>query len=221
MSHFNFWRLQGWLYDALFVLVPHRRLVEEVARTTGKHNDLILDAGCGSGRLSQWSASRVVGIDFSESMIRAARRRKRGSVFKADLNAPLPFSSHTFDYVVSLNVLYALPRPGVTLMELARVLNYGGELVVATPTTSKLTPLVVEHFKTASPWQLVISFINLPRLIAWCINLGIRGWFDNSRFTWLSEAELTEAVKAAGLKVISVEPCYAGIDIMLVARKEG
>jgi len=218
-TRLNFWWLQGWLYESLFSLTPHRKLVEEAATSLDQTAGLVLDAGCGTGRLSEWTQARVIGIDFSETMLRRARRR--GWVRKADLNARLPFENGKFAKVVSLNVLYTLPDPQKTLMELVRVLKPGGKLILATPTTQELLPLVQEHLRTSTTRQLLVSIINLPRLLAWAVNLAIRGMFEHHEFTFFEVGELFEMMQKAGLTVETVVPCYAGIDIQITARKEG
>jgi ubiquinone/menaquinone biosynthesis C-methylase UbiE len=215
----NFWELQGWLYDSLFVLTPHRQLVEETAFSLDHTMGKVLDAGCGTGRLGEWSRATIVGIDFSETMLRRARRRGQWAQ-QVDLSSRLPFDDGSFERVVSLNVLYTLPNPQETLMELARVLESGGKLILATPTTSRLTPLVVKHLQTASWKQLMISTINLPRLLAWVVNLAIRGLFEHHEFTFLEETRLIKMVQAAGLTVETVCSCYAGIDVQITARKD-
>ncbi|HUC86821.1 MAG TPA: methyltransferase domain-containing protein [Candidatus Saccharimonadales bacterium] len=214
----NFWWLQGWLYESLFTLTPHRKLVEETAASLDQVDGRVLDAGCGTGRLSEWTTARVIGIDFSETMLKRARRR--GWARKEDLNARLPFRYGEFARVVSLNVLYTLPNPQKTLMELARVLEPKGELILATPTTQQLLPLVEEHFRTSTGRELLVSIINLPRLLAWVVNLAIRGLFEHHEFTFLEEAKLIEMVQKAGLTVVEAKPCYAGIDVQITARKD-
>jgi ubiquinone/menaquinone biosynthesis C-methylase UbiE len=215
----NLWEVQGWLYDSLFVLVPHRQLVEETALGLDQVEGAVLDAGCGTGRLSEWSRAKIVGVDFSQTMLRRARQRS-SCVRRVDLSQPLPFKDGQFQAVVSLNVLYTLPSPASTVKELARVLAPGGQLILATPVSSRLSPLVREHLKTASARQLLVSLVNLPRLIAWVVNLGIRGLFEHHHFTFLKHVELLGMVEAAGLRVLSAEPCYAGIDLKIIARKE-
>lgn len=214
----NFWRLQGWLYEALFALVPHRNLVADIAASVHKTPGRVLDAGCGTGRLSKYAQREVVGVDFSDTMLRVARKRGNKLV-QADLCGSLPFKNSSFAMVVSLNVLYALPDPKVMLAEAFRVLEPGGELKIASPTSEQLMPLVLEHFRLATPTELLISILNIPRFIAWGLNLAIRGLFDNSEFRFYSENELVELVENAGFIIQSISPCYAGIDVMIIARK--
>lgn len=213
----QFWRVQGWLYDALFALVPHRQLVQGVARSL-EPGATVLDAGCGSGRLAEWSEADVTGVDFSGSVLRSAAKRSR-KLAQSDLCGRVPFAAGTFDVVVSLNVLYAVPDPAAALQELARVLKPGGQLILATPVDKRLWPLVAAHVRsaTASDWLRTIR--SVPRLLAWVTNLAIRGVFENSTFSFFTQTELRELVTASGLTIISDTACYADLDRLIVASK--
>lgn len=213
----QFWKIQGWLYDALFVLVPHRQLVWEVAHSL-ETGAMVLDAGCGSGRLAEWTEADVTGVDFSESVLRSAAERSQKLV-QSDLSRRLPFADGTFDSVVSLNVLYAVPDPVAALQEMARVLKPGGQLVLATPVDKRLWPLVAAHVRsaTASDWSRTIR--SIPRLLAWVINLAVRGIFENSTFSFFTQTELRDLVGACGLTIVSDNACYADLDRLIVASK--
>ena len=215
----NFWRLQGWLYEALFTLVPHRNLVADTASVINWHTGVVLDAGCGTGKLGEFSECSVVGMDFSDTMLRVAKNRSSNLV-RGNLSESLPFPSSTFSGVVSLNVLYALEHPKKMIEEAYRVLERGGELMLATPTSQRLMPLVSEHLHTATHKEIFISILNIPRYVAWIFNLAIRGLFENSDFHFYSEVELVAMCESVGFEVLQVTPCYAGIDAMIVARKE-
>lgn len=215
----NFWRLQGWLYEALFTLVPHRNLVANAASAVNWRTGVVLDAGCGTGKLSEFSECCVVGMDFSDTMLRVAKKRSSRLV-RGNLSESLPFLNSTFSSVVSLNVLYALENPKGMIEEAYRVLEYDGELMLATPTSQRLMPLVSEHLRTATCKEIFVSILNIPRYIAWVFNLAIRGLFENSTFHFYTEAELVAMCESVGFRVLQVTSCYAGIDAMIVARKE-
>lgn len=98
----------------------------------------ILDAGCGDGRYSCFMLRRIdpdatiTGFDLSSSMLRRARKRLksvRASHAIADLTR-LPFADGQFDAVVCAWVLEHLPDPRPGLLELARVLQKGGKLLL-------------------------------------------------------------------------------------------
>jgi SAM-dependent methyltransferase len=101
----------------------------------------ILDAGCGTGGMTQRLAARgsVVGLDWSPLALDLARRRgplpwTRGSVER------LPFRANTFDLVVSLDVLYhrGVKSDLAALVEFRRCLRPGGSLILNLPAFESL-----------------------------------------------------------------------------------
>jgi SAM-dependent methyltransferase len=96
----------------------------------------VLDAGCGSGRLSAALRERgavVTGFDSSAGMLELARRRlgPDADLRVADLGSPLPFGDGAFDDVIACLVLHYLQDWTAPLAELRRVLKPGGRLIVA------------------------------------------------------------------------------------------
>ncbi|HLK10554.1 MAG TPA: methyltransferase domain-containing protein [Candidatus Binatia bacterium] len=98
-------------------------------------DESVLDAGCGSGRvtealLARVPRGRVVGLDGSPRMIAEARRRlgTRVAFVVADLRAPLPFAA-AFDAVFSTATFHWIPDHDALFRELAAVLRPGGRLV--------------------------------------------------------------------------------------------
>jgi len=89
----------------------------------------VLDIGCGSGWLVRLIASyvnegRVVGIDISDEMIRAARRATADlpNVFCAVGSAEeIPWQPHFFTRAVSVESAYYWPDPAKGLREIFRV----------------------------------------------------------------------------------------------------
>ncbi|MER7417055.1 class I SAM-dependent methyltransferase [Micromonospora peucetia] len=98
------------------------------------HGRRILDAGCGSGPLSEALQARgaiVTGFDSSPAMIELARKRlgEDADLRVADISLPLPFADGAFDDVVVSLVLHYLEDWKVPLSELRRVLKPGGRLL--------------------------------------------------------------------------------------------
>lgn len=99
----------------------------------------MLDAGCGSGRLTvalAQAGATVTGFDTSAERLEQARRRaaERGvdlCLLEADFNERLPFAAESFDAVTSRLSLMAADDPVATLRELGRVLAPGGRLATA------------------------------------------------------------------------------------------
>ncbi len=95
--------------------------------------DKVLDAGCGSGNymgIYRQVTKRVFGVDFSDSMTRAAARY--GNVVQGDVQQ-LPMKDGAFDYTSSHLVINHVPDTYGALAELARVTKNGGRLVVVVP----------------------------------------------------------------------------------------
>ena len=90
-----------------------------------------LDIGCGEGRSARDLVTRrhrVVAIDASPTLLRAARAADPAGRFAIADAAALPFADATFDLVVAYNVLMDLDDLAGSLREAARVLEPGGTL---------------------------------------------------------------------------------------------
>lgn len=100
--------------------------------------DLVLDAGCGFGRNTNWLASKdvqVVGIDLDEKALEEARKRAEDLGVSVDYRkasvAELPFENDSFDSVIDSGCTHQLSRDdqGRASGELARVLKPSGFVV--------------------------------------------------------------------------------------------
>jgi SAM-dependent methyltransferase len=108
-----------------------------VSAVTGAQR--ILDAGCGSGRLTVALArtgAAVTGVDTSREQLAQARKRAAEAgialrLVEADFNAPLPFPAAAFDAATSRLALMAARDPVATLRGLGAVLEPGGRLATA------------------------------------------------------------------------------------------
>jgi len=96
----------------------------------------VADLGCGTGALAAELAPRVrkvVAVDQSAEMLRAARkrlgRRRNVEIHEARLEA-LPLPDAGCDAAALVLVLSYLREPGAALREAARILRPGGRLVV-------------------------------------------------------------------------------------------
>lgn len=96
---------------------------------------LVLDAGCGKGRFSYFTAPLVgnlVALDGSLAVL-AARKNLSGfsnaSVVQGDLRR-IPLKPETFDLVFCLGVLHHLPDPREGFRNLVRFVRPGGRLLI-------------------------------------------------------------------------------------------
>jgi SAM-dependent methyltransferase len=89
----------------------------------------VLDLGCGAGMLALLKRKGVTlaGVDLSPECALASRRNGYDLTCAAELTR-LPFGDHSFDYVVSLDVLghVEFAQKDAVLSEVARVLRPGG-----------------------------------------------------------------------------------------------
>lgn len=99
-----------------------------------KAGERVLDAGCGTGAalaaVRAQADCEVYGIDRSDAMIAAARRRlgAQANLTRAAIEE-LPAPWRDFDGVLALNVLYFADADGTMVRGLHRALRYGGRLV--------------------------------------------------------------------------------------------
>lgn len=104
-----------------------------VASVDAKPDDLVLDVATGTGMvagaLRERYRCRVIGLDQSADMLRAARGRD--GVFAGLVRARaerLPFPDASFDHVTFTYLLRYVDDPAATVAELVRVLRPGGRL---------------------------------------------------------------------------------------------
>ena len=101
-------------------------------------DERVLDAGCGTGRVTEQLAGRlpdghVIALDGSPSMVEAARQRlaafgDRIEYLVADLGAPLPIEGEV-DAVLSTATFHWVPDHDALFANLAAVTKPGGWLV--------------------------------------------------------------------------------------------
>lgn len=132
--------------DANFI--NHRKVYQFISQcVTGK---IVLDVGCGTGygtAILAEQAKHAIGIDYSSSAIRFAKRRYGKPDFFMMNAQDLRFPDASFDFVFSSENFEHLPNQATHLNELRRVLRKGGICFIATP-----NPEAFIGQKT-SPWH--------------------------------------------------------------------
>jgi phosphatidylethanolamine/phosphatidyl-N-methylethanolamine N-methyltransferase len=174
------------IYDVVFgsVFESGRRTSIAAAERIGGR---ILDVGVGTGiSLSDYSRSNsVVGVDYSEPMLRKAMHRvtelKLAHVdVLAVMDAQrLGFRDAYFDVVVAQFVITAVPDPEATLDEFARVTKPGGEIIL------------VNHLSAEAGlrWTVDQWFAPVARRLGW-----------RTEFHWVRLAQWAE--RHGGVRVV-------------------
>jgi demethylmenaquinone methyltransferase / 2-methoxy-6-polyprenyl-1,4-benzoquinol methylase len=209
-------RDQGW-----------RRAVAEAAVGATQHSALslqhsgdavsgirVLDVGTGTGRLAQAileasPTARVVGVDFSQAMLRVAPRCLK--LAGADA-LRLPFADGQFDAVVSAFVLRNLADIASGVLEQARVLRPGGRLVVLETTPGPpgaLRPVFRLYFRGLVPI--------LGALIA--RDASAYTYLPESALAFVGPTRLAEVLRQAGLIDIQVRRLALGSVALTLGRK--
>ena len=126
-------------------------------------DETVLDAGCGSGRVTERLLERlphghVVALDGSPAMIREAQARlapagDRVTFVVADLGAPLPLEPASVDAILSTATFHWVPDHAALFRHLARVLRPGGPLVAQCGGVGNIARLRQAIADAGETWQ--------------------------------------------------------------------
>lgn len=119
-----------WRYVAM------RRLIFlALAKATDEKDGWLLDLGCGTGgNLDEFGGAKSAGLDLSTEALRACAARGVLGLVQGEVSA-LPFRSASAQTLLCVDVLYhaGVRSPEQALMEMARVLQPGGTVVIVAP----------------------------------------------------------------------------------------
>ena len=111
-------------------------------------NDVVLDVGCGDGKLTYLVAPNVktiIGVDNQEYPLKFARLifdklNIKNSKFEVGDITKLKYKSNSFDKVVCWDVIEHVPKDIAIkgIKELIRVLKPNGRLLLTTPNSKEL-----------------------------------------------------------------------------------
>jgi dolichol-phosphate mannosyltransferase len=100
-----------------------------------------LDIGCGSSRMLS-SLDAVTGVDILLRKLRWARKYGKPLVNASIFD--LPFSDAAFDCVICSEVIEHIPAGDESFLEMQRVLNDGGRLILGTPDYGRWSWRIIE-----------------------------------------------------------------------------
>jgi trans-aconitate 2-methyltransferase len=174
-----------------------------VARVPLEGSETVLDAGCGTGRvteglLERLPAGHVVGLDGSARMVTEARGRLgdaggRLALVLADLNAVLPFAPASFDAVVSTATFHWLPDHDALFRNLATVLRPGGRLEAQCGGVGNIASVEAALRRLLPDFEGMRNYATPEQTAARLETAGFTGvetWLHEERTPFISRAEL-------------------------------
>jgi ubiquinone/menaquinone biosynthesis C-methylase UbiE len=164
------------------ILVPgifdrYARELVDRARPIGP-SDRVLDLGCGTGIVARvlrerlGGAARITGLDAAPPMIAMAKSVAPELDFREGNAMALPFEDHSFDLVLSQQMLQFVPDRPLALREARRVLAPGGRLLLSTwrprthaPLHDALVKLAEKHLGPANDKRYSLDGDELRTLV--------------------------------------------------------
>jgi trans-aconitate 2-methyltransferase len=126
-------------------------------------DETVLDAGCGSGRVTEQLVERlprghVIALDGSPSMVAAARERlarfgDRVSFVVADLGSPLPLPPASVDAVLSTATFHWVRDHAALFAGLAAVMRPGARLVAQCGGAGNIARVRAVIAAAGEPWE--------------------------------------------------------------------
>lgn len=154
-------------------------------------DERVLDAGCGTGRVTEQlmerlPRGRVAALDASAAMVEATRKRlarfgDRVDYVTADLGRPLPIAG-SVDAVLSTATFHWVPDHDSLFANLATVLRPGGQLVAQCGGAGNIADLLAATRQVDPSFETVAHFETAERTAE---RLAATGFEDVE--TWLSD----------------------------------
>ena len=114
----------------------HQRLLKAYVIAADKVSGNLLEVGCGEGRGIEWLTPKVDTYSAIDKIVSVVEKLKakypKGNIISGNI-PPLPYPDHTFDYVVSFQVIEHIKDDHSFLKEISRVLKPGGFALISTP----------------------------------------------------------------------------------------
>ena len=227
------------IYDKLISTYQHHVEIDSIIeKLNPKEGEIILDLGCGTGRIAHKLISagcKVVGLDFSIKSLKVCRtrcsvgqsRRDKICLIRADA-CNLPFEDDSFDKCISSQVLQHIPSENERLKmlyEVRRVLKRNGKFVLTTYNYSlrKIVGRKKETTKNVNLYAYRYDFIELKKTISSVFkgNVKIVGILNLNHWLPRNMLNAFETVFAPFDRSLEKTPfCYFLAHLLLVECKK-
>jgi len=190
------------LLNDLMSLGFHRRWKQRLVALAGSPHDA-LDLCCGTGDIAQHLHGRVVGVDFTEQMLRVAATRSTPACWIQADALRLPFSANSFAVVTVGYGLRNLADLEAGLREIHRVLRPGGKLLsldFGKPESPLWRQLYFAHLRF---WLPILSYVFIGAADAY-------GYILASLQAYPTQRGVKELMKQCGFTECGFEEFCAG-----------
>ncbi len=175
-------------YDATAHIYTMRYAEEQTAkievaldRTRIEEENVILDAGCGTGLLYDHITHRgetTVGLDISKRILLQAKKRtkkmRNAHLILADVDN-IPIKDKIFSHVFAITLLQNVPNPNKTLLEIKRVAKEDAFLII-TGLKKKFSLEVFKSLLKANDLEIAtLTSNNLQCHVAICTKMVVQG----------------------------------------------
>jgi len=229
----SFWKKYFRVYDVLNIVIPYQELMQNIITSLDpRKNELILDAGSGTGNLSillKLKGADVVSIDSAQAGCDIHRSKDPNARIKCcDLLVKLPFPDQYFDKIACNNVLYSIhpSKRAFVISEFNRILKPGGRLVLSNLKEGwKPINIYLEHIKKdVTALGIIKVIMKATRLVSPTIKMFYYNSIINKasgkkQIRFMLPNEQTELLEDNGFQNISTKQVYANQAIMNVAVK--
>ncbi|WP_125580913.1 demethylmenaquinone methyltransferase [Levilactobacillus cerevisiae] len=201
--------------NSVISLGTHRIWRQQVMHAmTIRPGDFALDLCCGTG---DWTlalaqtvgpAGHVVGLDFSDVMLREADQKVRAAHLASRITLRqgdamhLPYPDNSFNVVTIGFGLRNVPDANQVLREMARVLKPGGQ-VVCLETSQPTNPVI--H----AGWQLYFGHV-VPLMGRFAHHYQAYNYLQQSTHKFVSVTALATMFRTAGLKQVHYQQFNLG-----------
>ncbi|GAB4085376.1 class I SAM-dependent methyltransferase [Myceligenerans cantabricum] len=168
-------------HDASTETADNLAMVDQFADAVaeGPLPGVVLDAGCGTGRMSRYLAARgvaVQGIDLSPGMIAQARLAQPGVTFDVGSLTDLPYDDGTFTGVLLWYSIIHTPahtQPDI-FAEIRRVVRDGGHVLAGFQTGQGVHDVAPAYRRHGHDIELVRHPFTPDQVTRWMSDAGLR-----------------------------------------------